>query len=94
MNLETAILAALEPRDLRERIRLAVTGGMSARQVFYRLPPGIREGLLAGDGEPTHRQRDAQSAVVEALFRQIDCGRVGRRRTRIRTSMVDVYYLA
>lgn len=94
MKLEEAIIEALRPRDVGERIRFAITGGLSARQVLYRLPPAIREELLAGDGDPTQRQRDAQSKVVEALFHQIDRGRVQRRRTRIRTSMVDAYRLA
>ncbi len=94
INLEQAILDALHPQGLGERIRLSVTGGLSARQVFHRLPLPLQEELLAGDGNPTTRQREALSKVVKGLFVQIDAHRVYRRRTRIRTSMVDVYRLA
>ncbi len=94
MTLEQAILKALQPQGLGERIRLAIAGGLSARQVFHRLPVPLKKELLAGDENPTIRQREALSQVVQGLFLQIDSGRVERRRTRIRTSMVDVYRLA
>ena len=94
MTLEQAILEALIPRGMGERIRRGIAGGLSARQVFHRLPTELQEELLQTDGTPTQRQREALSKVAKSLFALIDTGRVNRRRTRIGTSMVDVYRLA
>ena len=94
MNLEDAILEALRPRGRGAVLRNLFTGGLTALQVLERLPPDLKQGLLAGDSLPQERRRGALNQVVKALFVHIDAGRVQRRRTRLRTSMVDVYRLA
>ena len=94
MNLEDAILEALRPRGRRAVLSNFFTGGLTVLQVLERLPPDMKQGLLAGDSLPQERRRGALDKVVKALFVHIDAGRVQRRRTRLRTSMVDVYRLA
>ena len=94
MNLEDAILEALRPRGRRAVLRNLLTGGLTVLQVLERLPPEMKQDLLAGDSLPQGRRRKALNQVAKALFVHIDAGRVQRRRTRLRTSMVDVYRLA
>jgi len=94
VNLEDAILEALRPMGRRAVLRNFFSGGLTVLQVLERLPPDLRNALLAGDGLPQERRRGALDQVVRGLFVHIDAGRVQRRRTRLRTSMVDVYRLA
>jgi hypothetical protein len=94
VNLEDAILEALRPRSRRAQLRTRFLGGLTVLQVLERLPPELKQALLAGDNLPQERRRGALNQVVKGLFVHIDSGRVQRRRTRVGTSMVDVYRLA
>ncbi len=94
MNLEDAIIEALRPRSRLAVLRDWYPGGLTVLQVFERLPSDLKQTLVAGETEPRERRKNALNQVARALFVHIDAGLVRRKRTRVRTSMVDVYRLA
>lgn len=95
--LDPALLGALAPRGLVERLRLRVGGGYTVLQVWERLPPDARAAL--GEADPV-----AARAAVERVRRRLDAlageGVVVRSRARMtvplntkgpRDILVDVY---
>jgi hypothetical protein len=93
MPLERAVLEALRPQGAGEQLRQLLSGGLSVLQVFERLPDSMRQDLLRDEENPVLARRAALDCVVKALFVHIDADRVQRRRTRLKSSMVDVYRL-
>lgn len=94
MDLREAVLAALEPRGVRERLRTRIAGGYTALQVYERLHPDARAALAGGDAR----------AGVEAVHRTLRAlatdGRVAHGRSSFgaelkgkgyRSVLVDVY---
>lgn len=67
-ELRKAVLQALQPRNLRERARVAILGGFTAVQVLERLPEGVAFG-----------ERRALDAVAAELRGLVEAGQVRRR---------------
>lgn len=91
-----SLVAALRPRDLRERVRARVAPGYTATQVLSRLPASEREAL-------TSAHRFPADVVHAALIELVASGRVRTRRVRYtvvlntkghRDMVVDVFWLA
>jgi hypothetical protein len=92
---DDALLDALRPRGLRERLRLRTVGGWTAAQVYTRLADDARA-TLAGERWPVE-------VVHRALLALVEAGRVHRARVRwamelntkgMRGMVVDVFRLA
>lgn len=90
-ELRDAVLDALRPQGLVERLRHAAVGGYAPVQVLDRLPEATREALQAGHDNPVLARRAAVEAVTFALDDLIVEGVVARRRVRLKSSLVDVY---
>lgn len=102
-SLEDDVLAALQPRGLRERARVALSDGYTAAQVVARLPQGRQEALGAGVANPEVAWRRAVDAVAETLRALSASGAVRRARAALKVDLrskgarnieVDVYRLA
>lgn len=98
-DLDAAVLAALRPTRLRERIRLRVGGGYTALQVWERLAPEVRATL--GDGDPVAVRRGVER-VQRRLLALVAVGTVRRDRARMtvalntkgpRDILVDVFHI-
>lgn len=99
-DLDAAVLAALRPAGLRERIRLRVGGGYTALQVWERLAPEVR--VVVGEGDPVAVRRGVER-VQRRLLVLAAAGTVRRDRARMtvplntkgpRDILVDVFHLA
>lgn len=102
-ELDAALLAALRPRGLTERIRLRVTGGFSAIQVLDRLPEDTAERLCAQASSPALARREAVDRIALRLRALLAEGSVERTRASLATDVrvkgirlieVDLYRLA
>ena len=74
----------------QSRLRQLLVGGMSVAQIVERLPAPVRAEILIGEGHVLQK-RAAMKAVVFALDELVQAGRVRRSRTKMKTTMVDVY---
>jgi hypothetical protein len=99
-SLQDAVLAALRPSGLRDRLHAAVTGGYTALQVFERLPAPVRAEIEAGPTEPVLAARQGVDRVARALVGLVAAGHVHRKRVAYgmqvntkggRGMVVDVY---
>ena len=79
-----AILRALAPAGLSERLRIKLSHGYTAIQVMERLAPANREALAGGQAHPELARRQALDAVGAALRQLASDGRVIRARVRLR----------
>lgn len=95
--LARALIAALRPVGLAERVRVRLGGGLTALQLWERLPPSVA-GALPGD-DPV-RVREGLARVQACLAELERDGRVERRRAKLtvtlntkgpRDVLVDVY---
>lgn len=80
LELGAAALAALHPRGLRQRIRLAMSGGYTPLQVWDRLAPEARAALVPGGGDSPVAERHAVERVQRVLLTLAAEGRVHHRR--------------
>ena len=92
-QLEEAVLVALRPAGLRDRLFRTLYPGLSPRQVLGRLPSAMAEELLAGDPREMVARREALDRISRALYTHVDAGRVSRTRRRLKTAMVDCFAL-
>lgn len=72
--LADAIRLALAPSGLRERVKLRVAGGWTARQVFERLDEAPRSALLAScarEGGADDQGQEVQRAAVDKVYRAL-----------------------
>lgn len=99
-ELERAILAALAPRSLAERLRLRLTGGLSPRQVFERLDDDARVEVLRADLAPVAAELRAVERVAALLRQLVGAGRARHQTLELRQDMrvkgvraieIDVY---
>ena len=81
-EIEDAVLRALRPAGLRERLRLRLGGGLTALQVWERLEPSARAVLVA-DETPALAERRGVERVRAVLTRLEEDGRVRRARVRM-----------
>lgn len=97
-DLDAAILAALEPSGILERVRLRLGGGYTAVQVFERI-----DAVTALDSHDPVEVRAVVARVQRRLVALSDAGRVRRTRSRLtvpintkgpRDVVVDVFRLA
>lgn len=91
MELQAAVASALKPRDLGERLRMLLVGGIAPSQVLERLPEPIRQGLYGDEPNPILARRAAIEAVTRALGELVREGRAKRRRAQLKNALVDVY---
>jgi hypothetical protein len=99
-DLVQQVSAVLKAQTIRERVHLIASHGWTVSQIFDRLPPTLRDGLLDSELNPTVARRKALDVVVKAIFVHVDAGTVRRKRTRLKNAkragidaMVDVYRL-
>lgn len=85
--LDEALLAALAPRDLAERVRGRLLGGLSARQVYERLDEATRAALRPAGLAPVAAELRAVEAVAARLRALAERGRVARRASELRQDM-------
>lgn len=84
MMLADAVLTALRPRSVGERVRVRLTGGWTALQVRERLPPeAVASWLAAQPGGPEVANRRLIEAVRDALVGLVAAGRAHRRTSRL-----------
>ncbi len=99
MDLQAALLDAIRPGSLRDRLRLRLSGGYTAVQVFHRLPDEVQHTLLSGavsDSAAAHQAITTLQHTMDALVRQ---GILRRQTSELQTDdgrgpravMVDVY---
>jgi hypothetical protein len=79
-DVEAAVLAALRPSGVRERVRLAMGGGYTALQVWERVGPAARAALAPVGEDPTVAARHAVERVQRVLMTLAASGRVRHRR--------------
>ena len=102
MNLEQALLDALRPRSMRERVRLRLVGGWTAAQVMQRLTPDQQQHVFGNEKNEVVAVRQALDVVWDALIVLGRSGRVSRRSVAIRAKdgrgardvKMDVFVLA
>jgi len=102
MELDTVLLAALRARSVRERLRLRMSGGFTAVQLFHRLGDAEQRALLGGEDNTEVAVRGALERLQAALGGLEGAGRVLRRRVKLQTQdgrgprsvQVDVYRLS
>ncbi len=99
-ELDAAVVAALSPMGLGERLRVRLSGGYTALQVWERLDPAARGGI--GEEDPVAVRRGVER-VQRRLVALAEAGRVIRGRSRMTVSLntkgprdvlVDVFRLA
>ena len=91
MDLQAAVEIALKPKDLGERLRMLLAGGLAPSQVLERLPEPVQQGLYGTEPNPILARRAAIEAVTRALGELVRAGRAKRRRAQLKNALVDVY---
>lgn len=98
-ELESEILATLRPAGISERLRQVFARGLSAVQIWERLPEAT-QAALRGEGEDIVAARRGLDLLARTLVRMSAEGRLRRRRVRygivlntkgMRGMLVDVY---
>jgi len=101
-GLHQAIVEALRPSGIRERLKRRFSGGLTAIQVLERLPLEMQFALQEGPENLTVAKRQAIHAVTHALYALSQQGRVRRDTVKLdmklpgkglRGVKVDVYRL-
>ena len=101
MDLARLICDLLRPRSLRQRVQLRLTGGLTAVQIFHRLPPQAQKTLLAGPDNDNLATRQALARIQVVLDALVSSGALRRSQAPLQTQegrgpravMVDVYRL-
>ena len=96
-----AINKVLSPSGLRERLRMRLSSGYTAKQILHRLPPHLREALVPAETHPSQTQSAALSALEITLKDMCQRGHLKRNTVKIqeqdgrgvRRLQLDVYRL-
>ena len=98
-RLVEAIQDALSPSGLRERLRMRLSGGYTAKQILHRLSPHLREALVPAETHPSQAQSAALGALEVSLKDMCQSGILRRKTVNIqeqdgrgvRRLQLDVY---
>lgn len=82
-DVEAAVLAALRPSGVRDRLRFRAGGGFTPLQVWDRLTPSMRVDLTPPGEDPTVAARYAVERVQRVLMTLLTGGRVRHERVRM-----------
>ena len=99
MELRQLLLDVIRPASLRDRLRLRLSGGYTAVQVFHRLPPPTQRALLEGGISDSAAAHQAISTLQETMDAMVREGILRRQTSELQTQdgrgpravMVDVY---
>lgn len=99
MKLRQALLQAISPDSLRTRLRLRLSGGYTAVQVFHRLPEDLQRSLLEGGISDSAAAHQAISTLQHTMDDMVREGLLQRQTSELQTQdgrgpravMVDVY---
>ena len=102
MDLRQTLLTALRPDSLRGRLRLRLSGGYTAVQVFHRLPEAVQRTLLKGGISDSAAAHQAISTLQHTMDAMVHEGLLERNTSELQTQdgrgpravMVDVYRVA
>ncbi len=86
-RLDDAILEALQPRSLRERLSWRFSPGLSAIQVLDRLPAALCGALERSASNPVVARRESVDAVATRLRALVLQGRLQRAKAQIATDV-------
>ena len=102
-SLRTAIRAAVAPHGLVERVKLGISGGWTARQVYERLGSAEKASLV-GTSTVSSGSQESQRAGVDRVYRVLlelsDAGELRRKKVQYtmtlntkgpRDMLVDVF---
>ena len=100
-RLVEAIQDALSPSGLRERMRMRLSGGYTAKQILHRLPLHLRETLVPDETHPSQAQTAALGTLEVTLKDMCQSGQLSRKTVNIqeqdgrgvRRLQLDVYRL-
>ena len=95
------VCQALRPTGMRERLRLRLSGGYTAKQILHRLPEPIQQALVPPDTHPSQAQTAALSVLEDTLKRLWKQRKISRKTVNIqeqdgrgvRRLQLDVYRL-
>ena len=96
-----AIKDVLSPSGLRERLRMRLSGGYTAKQILHRLSPHLREALVPAETHPSQAQSAALGTLEITLKDMCQSGLLRRKTVNIqeqdgrgvRRLQLDVYRL-
>ncbi|MFT5686540.1 MAG: hypothetical protein ACI8RZ_007496 [Myxococcota bacterium] len=99
MDLRAALLDAVRPESFRDRLRLRLTGGYTAVQVFNRLTTEVQHSLMEGAVSKSAGSHQAISTLQQTMDEMVREGTLRRQTSKLQTSdgrgprsvMVDVY---
>jgi len=99
MELQQILLDAIRPASLRDRIRLRLSGGYTAVQIFHRLPQPAQRELLQGGISDSAAAHQAISTLQHTMDGMVREGILRRKTSELQTQdgrgprsvMVDVY---
>jgi hypothetical protein len=101
-GLEQALIEAMRPADLRERIKIRLAGGMTALQIYDRLPDALRAALEEGPENAVVARRQGIHVIEHGLYSLGQQSRVRRKNVTtainlpgkgLRSINIDVYKL-
>ena len=93
------ICLAMKPKGVRERLRLQLSGGYTAKQILYRLPTVNQKSLVPENTHPSQIQSAALIALNKTLTQMRELGIISRKSVNIqeqdgrgvRRIQIDVY---
>lgn len=86
-ELQAAVLRALRPAGVRERVRVVLGGGYTVLQVWSRLGPAARAALGEGGEDDPVASRRGVERLQRALVRLAELGPVRRGRATMTVSL-------
>ena len=87
MDLEAALIDALRPAGLRERVRFRLIGGLTTKQIRDRLDPTVCAQLAGDVTNPVLASRLTLDRIEEALKALKDKGTLKWSRVKVRASL-------
>ncbi len=99
MDLRDALLDAIRPESFRDRLRLRLSGGYTAVQVFHRLSEALQRSLMEGAVSKSAGSHQAISTLQLTMDAMVREGILRRQTSELQTDdgrgpravMVDVY---
>ena len=99
MDLRQTLLDVIRPASLVDRLRLRLSGGYTAVQVFHRLPEAVQRTLLKGGISDSAAAHQAISTLQHTMDDMVRDGILRRQTSELQTQdgrgpravMVDVY---